>query len=270
MKQVWPGSLVLAGAGKMGGALLRGWRAKGLSPDGIAVIDPHLDPAIASFCQESGIGFAAPAQPPAVLVLAIKPQTFAADPGGFAALADARTLVVSILAGTTLATLRAGLPDAGAIVRAMPNLPAAVGYGATGLAAEDGLSPARRALAQTLLEAVGHVEWLDEALIDAVTAVSGSGPAYVFLLVECLADAGAKAGLPADVALRLARATVEGAGALMAREPDRTPTALREAVTSPGGTTAAALDVLRGADGLAPLMARAVAAAKRRAGDLAG
>jgi pyrroline-5-carboxylate reductase len=178
--------------------------------------------------------------------------------------------VVSILAGQTLANLRAGLPHAGAIVRAMPNLPASVGRGMTSLAGERDLPPVHRAIAQTLLGAVGQVEWLDEALIDAVTAVSGSGPAYVFLLAECLAEAGEAAGLPKDVAARLARATIEGAGELMVTQPDISPAALREAVTSPGGTTAAALDILRAHDGLAPLLVKAVAAAKARAQALAG
>ena len=266
----WPRSLVLAGAGKMGGALLRCWLDGGLAASAVAVVDPHVSDEMRAFCDARGISLDAPKVPPEVLVLAVKPQTFSQTPGAFAALVGQGTLVVSILAGKTLANLRAGLPDAGAIVRAMPNLPASVDRGATGLAAEAGLPPDRHALAQTLLEAAGLVEWLDESLIDAVTAVSGSGPAYVFLLAECLAEAGVAAGLPADVAARLARATVEGAAELMARQPERTPAELRQAVTSPGGTTAAALDVLRAGDGLAPLMARAVEAAKRRAGELAG
>ena len=266
----WPRSLVLAGAGKMGGSLLRGWLAGGLAPAAIRVLDPNLDAETATFCRQRGVSVEAPASAPEALVLAIKPQTFAAAPGAWARLAGPETLVVSILAGTTLANLRTGLPDTGAIVRAMPNLPAAVGLAASGVAAEASLSEERRAVAQALLGAVGLVEWLDESLIDAVTAVSGSGPAYVFLLAECLAAAGAAAGLPPDVAARLARATVEGAGALMASQPDRTPTQLREAVTSPGGTTAAALKVLRAGNGLGPLMATAVAAAKDRAGELAG
>ena len=270
MTKRWPASLVLAGAGKMGGAMLRGWLDGGLMPSVIAVVDPHISDDMRTFCEARGIRLAAPDPAPDALILAVKPQTFAQAPGAFAALAGPGTLVVSILAGKTLANLRAGLPDAGAIVRAMPNLPASVGRGATGLAAEPGLSPERRAMAQTLIEAVGLVEWLDEGLIDAVTAVSGSGPAYVFLLAECLAEAGVAAGLPPDVAARLARATVEGAGELMARQPEITPKQLREAVKSPGGTTAAALDVLRAGDGLAPLLERAVAAAKKRAGELAG
>ena len=260
----WPRTLVLAGAGKMGGALLRGWIAGGLDPAGVHVLDPHCDAATAAFCEANGMARTPPEAAPDVLVLAVKPQTFAADPGSFAPLAGPATLALSILAGTTLAKLRAGLPEAGAIVRAMPNLPASVERGITALASEPGLSERARAVADTLLRAAGLTEWLPEALIDAVTAVSGSGPAYVFLLAEALAEAGEAAGLPRDVAARLARATVEGAGALMAAQPDVSAAALREAVTSPGGTTAAALGVLRAPDGLPPLLAAAVAAAKRR------
>lgn len=269
MSESWPHSIVLAGAGKMGGALLRGWLGQGLAPAAVHIVDPHLDPAATMDFASLGVGLDAPDAPPEILVLAVKPQTFAAASQTFALLAGPETMVVSILAGKTLAGLRAALPTAGAIVRAMPNLPASIGRGATGVAAEPGLSPGRRATADLLLGAAGLVEWLDEDLIDAVTAVSGSGPAYVFLLAECLAEAGAAAGLPADVAARLARATVEGAAALMSAEPGRTPAVLREAVTSPGGTTAAALEVLRGRDGLGPLMGKAIAAAKRRSGELA-
>jgi pyrroline-5-carboxylate reductase len=270
MSPRWPTSLVLVGAGKMGGAMLRGWLDGGLAAPAVAVVDPHLSDDMRGFCETRGIALDAPPSPPEVLVLAMKPQTFAQAPGAFASLAGQGTLVVSILAGKTLANLRAGLPHAGAIVRAMPNLPASVGRGATGVAGEAGLSPERHAVAQVLLEANGLVEWCDEALIDAVTGVSGSGPAYVFLLAECLAEAGVAAGLSPDVAARLARATVEGAGELMARQPDMTPTQLREAVTSPGGTTAAALEVLRGPGGMKPLLEKAVAAAQKRAGELAG
>ena len=265
----WPASLVLAGCGKMGGALLRGWLAGGLPATAIHVIDPHLDDETSALCRERGISLDPPATAPEVLVLAVKPQTFAAAPSAFALLARPETLVISILAGKTSADLRAGLPNAGAIVRAMPNLPAAVGRGATGLCGEMVLSAERRAVATMLMACVGLVEWVDEAQIDVVTAVSGSGPAYVFLLVEALAQAGVAEGLPADIALRLARATVEGAGALLQGDA-RGPAALREAVTSPGGTTAAALDVLRAPDGLPSLIAKAEMAARRRDRELAG
>lgn len=269
MGEGWPASLVLAGCGRMGGALLRGWLAGGLPAASVHVVDPHLEDETEAFCRERGVSLIAPTVAPEALVLAVKPQTFAATPGAFDGLARPETLVVSILAGKTLANLRAGLPHAGAIVRAMPNLPAAVGRGASGLAGEVVLTPAQRAVATRLMAGVGLVEWVEESLIDAVTALSGSGPAYVFLMVEAMAAAGASCGLPVDVASRLARATLEGAGALLQTDR-RPPAALREAVTSPGGTTAAALDVLRAADGLEALMIRAMAAAKRRAGELAG
>lgn len=266
----WPASLVLAGAGRMGGALLRGWIATGLPPGAVSVLDPGCDAATARFCRDAGIALEPPDDAPEALVLAVKPQTFSAEPGAFARFAGPRTLAISILAGKTLADLRGGLPEAGGLVRAMPNLPAAVGQGVTALAARADLPQGWRDIAGTLLGAVGGVEWLDESLIDAVTAVSGSGPAYVFLLAECLAAAGVAAGLPSAIAERLARATVEGAGALMKAEPGRSPGDLRRSVTSPGGTTAAALDVLRAPDALPALMTAAVAAAKRRAEDLAG
>src|SRR5690606_27628266 len=180
-------------------------------------------------------------------------------------------LLVSILAGKRIADLRARAPGVGAILRAMPNLPASIGRGATAVVAESALSPRRREIADALLGAVGSVEWLeDERLIDAATALSGSGPAYVFHLVEAMAAAGAAAGLPADLAMRLARATVEGAGELLAQSP-LTAETLRSNVTSPGGTTAAALEVLmRPKSGLTDLMTEAIAAARRRAEELSG
>lgn len=266
----WPHSLVLAGAGHMGGAMLRGWLAKGLAPGAVRIADPYLGEDAITRWRELGVDPTPYEVPAEVLVLAVRPQSFPAEAAAFAPLVGPGTMVVSILAGKTLATLRAGLPEAGAIVRVMPNLPAAIGRGATGVAAEPALSRAQHDIAQTLLETLGLVEWLDEQLIDAVTAVSGSGPAYVFHLTECLAAAGVAAGLPADAAARLARATVEGTAALMTAEPDRTPAAMRESVASKGGTTAAALEVLRGDGALEALMSKAVAAAKTRAGELAG
>ena len=264
-----PRSLALVGAGKMGGAMLRGWLALGLDPMSVVIIDPAPDPALLAQAPGVSLNPDAPAAPE-VLVLAVKPQMLDAAAPKLAGLAGADTLVISIIAGKTIANLRARLPGAGAIVRAMPNTPAAIGRGATAAAAE-GLSARQRALTEALLGAVGLFEWVtDEGLIDAVTALSGSGPAYVFALVEAMAAAGAKAGLPADLAMRLARATVEGAGELLHQEP-RTPAAtLRQNVTSPGGTTAAALAVLQAPDGLGALMATAIEAARRRAGELAG
>ena len=266
-----PASLALMGAGKMGGAMLEGWLAAGLRPERATVIDPHPSEAIRRLCAERGLGLnpASPAQPE-VLVLGFKPQGLEAAAAAAAGLAGEGTLVVSILAGKTVADLRARLPRARAFVRAMPNLPASIGRGATGAYATPEVSEAQRAGADALLAANGLVEWVtEEALIDAVTALSGSGPAYVFLLAEAMAAAGARAGLPADLAGRLARATVSGAGELLARS-DLGPDALRRNVTSPGGTTAAALDVLMAAGAVPDLVAEAVAAAKRRARELAG
>jgi pyrroline-5-carboxylate reductase len=268
-----PSSLVLVGAGKMGGAMLEGWLSVGLAPEALTVVEPQPSEAIAALCSARGVRLnpqgGTPAAP-AVAVLAIKPQMLEAASPHIADLVGPDTLVVSILAGKTIADLQARLPRARAIVRAMPNLPASIGRGATGAFANAATSAGQRATAQALLESVGTVEWVeDEGLIDAVTALSGSGPAYVFHMVECLARAGAAAGLPGDLAERLARATVAGSGALLAESPLSAST-LRENVTSPGGTTAAALEVLMAADGLDPLMEKAVAAAKRRAQELAG
>ncbi len=180
------------------------------------------------------------------------------------------SLLISILAGKTVANLTDRLP-ARAIVRAMPNTPAAIGRGITGAFAGEKVTAAQRETAHLLLGGVGAVEWVgSENQIDAVTAVSGSGPAYVFYLVEALAQAGAELGLPPDLALRLARATVEGSGELLHRSPEIAAEVLRKNVTSPGGTTQAALDVLMAPDGLAALMARATAAAARRAAELSG
>jgi len=266
----FPASLILAGAGKMGGAMLLAWLDQGFDPRRICVIDPRPSPQIVGLAAERGFALNAPAAPPEVLVLAIKPQTLD-EASALAPLAGPQTLVISILAGKTIANIAARFPQASAIVRAMPNLPAAVRRGIAALAASKAATPAQRAQAEALIAATGQFEWLaDERLIDAVTAVSGSGPAYVFYLAECLTQAAAALGLPPDVAARLARATVEGAGELLFRSGESTPAELRESVTSRGGTTAAALDVLMAPDGLAPLIERAVKAAQRRAEALSG
>lgn len=266
-----PASLMLVGAGKMGGAMLAGWLDAGLDPRATTVIDPAPSEAMNRLCAGRGVSLNPEApKPAAVLVLAIKPQGLDAAAPGLDRLIGPETLLVSVLAGKTIADLRSRLPSTRAVVRAMPNLPASIGHGATGAFANGEVDPGQRASAEALLSAAGEVVWLpDEGSIDAVTAVSGSGPAYVFLLVEALAEAGIAAGLAPDVAGRLARATVAGAGALLDADPTEAG-ALRQAVTSPGGTTAAALEVLMAGDGLAPLMRRAVAAAKRRAGELSG
>ncbi|WP_039904585.1 pyrroline-5-carboxylate reductase [Methylobacterium sp. GXF4] len=266
-----PASLVLAGAGKMGGAMLAGWLEAGLDPRATTIIDPVPARPIVDLCARHGIRLnPAEPEPAAVLVLAIKPQGLEAAAPGLDRLVGPDTLLVSILAGKTIADLRARLLRARAVVRAMPNLPACIGRGATGACANAEVTPAQRDAADALFAANGTVAWLaDEAQIDAVTAVSGSGPAYVFLLVEALAEAGIAEGLEPSVAQALARATVSGAGALLEASPEEA-AELRRNVTSPGGTTAAALDVLMRPDGLAPLLREAVAAARRRAAELAG
>ncbi len=267
----FPASLVLVGAGKMGGALLRGWLDLGIEAKRICVVEPHPSADLNALCSARGVALAAPDGAPEIIVLGVKPQMLDEVAPHIASFVGDKTLILSILAGKTIENIRARLPQARAIVRAMPNLAAAIGKGVTGAVANAKVTPAQRQIADALLRAVGAVEWLsDESLIDALTAISGSGPAYVFYLAECLADAGRAAGLPAEMAERLARATVEGAGALMAAAADQSPAALRESVTSRAGVTAAALEILMGKDGLKPLLEKAVLAAKKRAGELSG
>jgi pyrroline-5-carboxylate reductase len=265
------GTIVLVGAGKMGSALLEGWLALGLSPRNVAVLEPQPTPEVAALAAR-GLRLnpsAAAVGEVAALVVAVKPQVAPEVTPALSPFVSAATVVVSIMAGRTLAFLAGALPSA-ALVRAMPNTPAAIGRGITVAVANARVSDAQRALVDALLSAVGAVEWVaDEALMDAVTALSGSGPAYLFLLAETMAQAGAAAGLPPALAATLARATVAGAGELLHRSPLDAAT-LRQNVTSPGGTTAAALDVLMAKDGLAPLMRRAIAAATARSRELAG
>src|SRR6266849_3982146 len=267
----YAGDLVLIGAGKMGGALLEGWIGLGVDPASIVAIEPQpaasiealaargvrINPDPASIC-------------PDAIVIAVKPQIAAEIMPNAASLMSPSTVVISIMAGRTIAFLASALPHNAAVVRAMPNTPAAIGRGITVAVANSRVSSAQRQLADALLRATGAVEWIDdETLMDAVTAVSGSGPAYVFLLTESLARAGEKAGLPAELAVRLARATVAGSGELLHRSSIDA-AVLRQNVTSPGGTTAAALEVLMAPDGLDLLMERAIAAATRRSRELAG
>ncbi|MGB7176241.1 MAG: pyrroline-5-carboxylate reductase [Xanthobacteraceae bacterium] len=265
------GVLVLVGAGKMGSALLEGWIRLGLDPQNIAVIEPAIPPHIAALTQR---GLQLNPTPRALknvaaIVLAVKPQVAPQAIPPLAPLVSPSTVVVSIMAGRTLKFLSDALAKPCAIVRAMPNTPAAIGRGIT-VAVPLHANEAQRALADRLLSATGAVEWTaDEALMDAVTAVSGSGPAYVFLLAEALTEAGVAAGLPHELAAKLARETVTGAGELLHRSPLEA-AVLRENVTSPAGTTAAALAVLMGQDGLASLMEKAVAAATKRSRELAG
>jgi pyrroline-5-carboxylate reductase len=262
------GTIVLAGAGKMGGAMLAGWLAQGLEAAHVAVIDPHPSDEIKALAAK-GVRLnpaAGDIDAVAALVVAVKPQMFReAGPmlRGFAG----SSLVVSIMAGATIA----GISEVcgGKVVRAMPNTPAAIGRGITVAVAADNVSAEQRGIADALLRATGSVEWIeDESLMDAVTAVSGSGPAYVFLLAEELARAGVAAGLPPELATKLARETVAGSGELLHRSELDSAT-LRKNVTSPGGTTAAALEVLMGTDGFEPLLTRAIAAATKRSKELA-
>ena len=263
------GTVVLAGAGKMGGAMLSGWLARGLDAARVALIEPHPSDEIRAQLSQ-GVRLNPSPQDSgtvAAFVVALKPQAFREAGPSLKPYVDAATLVVSIMAGTTITTLKEVL--GGHVVRAMPNTPAAIGRGITVAVAEKDVSAAQRDIADGLLRATGSVEWVtDEGLIDAVTAVSGSGPAYVFLLAEELARAGVAAGLPEALAMKLARETVSGSGELLHRSDLATET-LRQNVTSPGGTTAAALEVLMGKDGLQSLLTRAVTAATRRSKELA-
>jgi pyrroline-5-carboxylate reductase len=264
-------TLVLVGCGKMGSALLRGWIADGAAAR-FFVVEPAG--AHAGFRAAAGVSWhrtpeELPDEPaPGAVVFAVKPQVIDAVLPGYRRWVGPDTLFVSIVAGKTIAGITRHLGPA-ALVRTMPNTPAAIGRGITVACANAHVTQSQRALCEKLLAAAGESAWVeDEALLDAVTAVSGSGPAYVFLLIEALAQAAEAAGLPSDLALRLARATVAGSGEL-ARLSDESPAQLRENVTSPGGTTRAALDVLMAGDGLVRLIGRAVAAATARSRELA-
>lgn len=274
MKIELDGPLLLVGAGKMGGAMLSGWLARGLDPATVVVVDPSPPPEIRELLARHGIrleaGVPKLATPPAVILMAVKPQLMDAVFAPLAAIAGATTLVISIAAGRTLASFEKHLKPGVAVIRTMPNTPAAIGRGITVCTGNKAAGAGPRALCEALLSAVGEVGWVDdETLIDAVTAVSGSGPAYVFLLVEALAAAGARAGLDPELSMRLARATASGSGELL-HQSDLAAATLRQNVTSPGGTTAAALGVLMAPDGLEALMTKAVDAAARRGRELAG
>jgi pyrroline-5-carboxylate reductase len=267
------GDVALVGCGKMGGAMLAGWLARGLPPSRVRVVEPAPEHALAVL--GPGRGRIVPdaadlpdGMAPAAIVLAVKPQMMEAVLPACARLAGAGTLVLSIAAGKTIRGFEAAFGPGAAIVRAMPNTPAAIGRGISVAVANASADADQRALADALLQAAGEVAWVeDEGLIDPVTAVSGGGPAYVFLLIEALAEAGVAAGLPADLSMRLARVTVSGAGELARQSPE--PAAqLRKNVTSPNGTTERALAVLMGEGGLTPLMTRAVAAATARSREL--
>ncbi len=259
--------LVLLGCGKMGSAMLAGWLAQGLPVASVWVIDPMPS----DWLRGTGVYINAdlPASP-AIVLIAVKPQMMGAALPTLAGLGNGETLFISVAAGTPIAAYEAALGDQSHIIRAMPNTPAAVGKGITAIIGNARATPAEMDLAEALLTAVGQVVRLeDEAQMDAVTGVSGSGPAYVFHLIECLTAAGEAQGLNPDLALKLARATVAGAGAL-AEESDETPAQLRVNVTSPNGTTQAGLEVLMNTqNGLPPLIRDTVAAASDRSRELA-
>jgi pyrroline-5-carboxylate reductase len=256
-------TLLLVGCGKMGGALLRGWR-EGQAADQFAVVEP----AGGEDCYADAAALPADLEPD-VVVLAVKPQMMDAALPPYRRFARPGTVFLSIAAGKTLAYFARHLGAGTAVVRAMPNTPAAVGRGITVACPNNEVSEAQRALCDRLLAAVGEVAWVEEeALIDPVTAVSGGGPAYVFLLIEVLAKAGVAAGLPEDLAMRLARSTVSGAGELARLSPEPA-SRLRENVTSPKGTTYEALKILMGEKGIEPLVIEAIAAATRRSRELA-
>ena len=265
------GLVVLIGAGKMGSALLDGWLRLGLDPRKVVVFEPEPLPHLTALASRGLQLNPDPAtlRQASVVVIAIKPQAAGEALAALAPHMASSTLVISIMAGRTLRFLSTTFPNTKALVRAMPNTPAAIGRGIT-VAVAAKTDPAQRQLAQILLGATGAVEWVeDESLMDAVTALSGSGPAYVFLLAEALAQAGASVGLPAQLADKLARETIAGSGALLHQSGQDAAT-LRQNVTSPGGTTAAALAVLMRPNGLHRLISEAIAAATARSRELAG
>ncbi len=267
------GGILIVGCGKMGGAMLEGWIDRGTEPQSIHVVEPNGETAEA-LKSRFGVnthgnatqlpeGFA-----PAVVVLAVKPQVMDKVLPDYKGLARTGAVFLSIAAGKTIAFFEGLLGEDAAIVRTMPNTPAAIRRGMTVAVGNAWVSDAQKTLCTSLLEAVGRVEWIDdEALMDGVVAVSGSGPAYVFLLAEAMTQAGVKAGLPEAFAAKLARQTVAGAGELLFRA-DEEPAVLRQNVTSPGGTTEAALNVLMAEDGLQPVLDAAIAAAARRSKEL--
>lgn len=252
--------------------MLSGWLKNGVPGASVVVVDPGPSASMMAIINEAGARHvtALPSELKAgVLFLAVKPQVMETVLPQVKSAVGEETVVVSVAAGKTLSFLETHLGQA-AMVRAMPNTPAMVGRGVTGAFANAGVSQAQRDVVNSLLRVSGPVEWVPaETDIDAVTALSGSGPAYVFYLVECMAEAGRKLGLQADLAMRLARETVAGAGELMHQSPDDA-SRLRQNVTSPGGTTAAALSVLMAEDAMQPLFDKALAAARKRAEELAG
>lgn len=268
--------LLLAGCGKMGGAMLAGWLERGIQPEDVTIIDPNTD-VTRKLTEDLGVNIAADpnsidtSSRPDVILLAVKPQAMDDVVPSYAHLARQDTVYLSIAAGKTIAYFEQHLGSSAAIIRAMPNTPAAVRRGITVACPNGHVSETQRNSCDELLQAIGSVEWVDdEGLIDAVTALSGGGPAYVCLLVECMAQAGIDAGLPGDLAMRLARETVAGSGELLHQSTEDAAT-LRKNVTSPGGTTAEALRVLMAEEnGWQSLITKAIAAATSRSRELAG
>lgn len=265
--------ILLVGCGKMGDAMLKGWLSRGIDTNRVIVVEPGAAAAKAAGARGvrvvADIGSLDNSFVPRVVVFAIKPQVMAAAIPAYRRFVGPQTAFLTIAAGKTLGFFAARLGDAASVMRAMPNTPAAIGRGISVLCANRHASADDRRVAEDLLGTVGAVAWVDdESLMDAVTAVSGSGPAYVFYLIECLAEAGVVAGLPARLAEQLARVTVEGAAAL-SHEDGAAPSTLRENVAAPGGTTEAALGVLMDKDGLQKLINQAVAAAASRSRELA-
>lgn len=264
------GPVMLVGAGKMGMALAQGWLDAGLPPANLILVDPNPGDVARGVAEDFGLAIHAEAVglQPNVLVLAVKPQVMDQVMADLKQVVGPQTLVVSIAAGIDIARISRGL-GTGKVVRTMPNTPAQIGKGITGAVASAEVTANERDAAETLLKAAGAVVWFErEDQLDAVTAISGSGPAYVFHLVEALAEAGRLQGLPDAVAEKLARQTVIGSAALLEADP-ASPAVLRQNVTSPNGTTAAGLAVLMAeADGLTQLVDRTVAAARRRSEEL--
>ena len=260
--------ILIIGAGKMGTALIRGWIKAGLGP--ITAVEPKPSEALKDTCVKIVPTLeAVPAQTWRACVVALKPHIVRVEATKLAGIAAHGTLMISIAAGTGTDFLRANWGEKAAIVRVMPNTPGSIGRGISGLFAGPNVAAADHEFAGTLVSAIGQTVWLEaETLIDAVTALSGSGPAYIFALVEAMAKAGEAAGLPSGTAARLARATVTGSGALLDADPKPTAELIRD-VATPGGTTEAALKVLQGEGGLPALLTKAVAAAKTRAEELA-
>ena len=266
------GKLVLLGAGKMGGAMLQGWLEAGISPGNIVIYDPAPSGEIARLIDDQKISLnpdVASLENVEIILAAVKPQIMESALAAILPLKSHHPLILSIAAGKTIAGFEAAFGKDAAIIRSIPNTPSAIGQGITAISANANVSDDQMQLASSLLSSIGEVVTVaDEGQIDAVTGLSGSGPAYVFYLTECLARAGIDQGLDPDLAMSLARATVSGAGALM-KQTGIDAATLRKNVTSPNGTTFAGLNVLMADDGLQPLVSKTVKAATERSRELA-